>query len=93
MTSKAKLVYVNKSKVRPPEGTPEFDAWIEARSKARAKFYFDESRDVPDLAENTQFLCGSWDFLSQTDDEIDAENEAMEKAEELRKRENLKVIK
>lgn len=93
MTSKAKLVYVNKSNVRPPEGTAEFDAWIDARSKARAEFYFDENRELPELDEDTNFLCGSWDFLYQSDEEIDAENEAMEKGDEERRRRKFKVIK
>jgi hypothetical protein len=38
-------------------------------------------------------LCGSWDFLYQSDEEIDAENEAMEKADEERRRGKFKVVK
>lgn len=93
MTSKIKLAHHNKVNERPPEGTPEFEAWIKKRSEERAAFYFDETREVPELDPDTRFLCGSWDVLKQTDEEREAEDESMEKADEERRLSKFKVLK
>ncbi|WDE04791.1 hypothetical protein SG34_026340 [Thalassomonas viridans] len=93
MASKIKLTHHNKAKERPPEGTPEFEAWLKKRSQERAAFYFDETREVPELDPDTRFLCGSWDFLNQTDEDRESEDESMEKADEERKRSKLKLLK
>ena len=93
MDKKPSLVFDNKKKARPPEDTPEFYEWIRERAKADVEFYFDETREVPEFDEDTHFLVGSWDFLYQSDEEIDAENEAMERADEERRRAKFKVIK
>lgn len=93
MVKKLKLAYDNKKKERPPEGTPEFRAWLGERAKEAADFYFDENRETPELDEETSFSSGSWEFLYQSDEEIDAENESMEKADEERRREHLKIVK
>lgn len=93
MTNKVKLVYNNRKNVRPPEGSPELADWLDERAKQFSNFIFDESRELPELDENTNFLCGSWGFLYQSDVEIDAENKVMEKAEEKSKLSKLKVVK
>ena len=93
MRKKPKLVVENKQSDRPEPGTPEFELWLDKRAKAAADFYFDENREVPELDADTRFLVGSWDFLYQSDEEIDAENEAMERADEERRRAKFKVIK
>lgn len=93
MASKIKLLRHNKVKERPEEGTPEFDAWIRDYAKRTADFYLDETREVPELDPDTRFLCGSWDFLTQTDKKREAEDNAMEKAEDQRRRSKLKILK
>ncbi|WP_077338583.1 hypothetical protein [Pseudocolwellia agarivorans] len=93
MTKKLKLAYDNKKKERPPEGSPELSIWLDERAKEFADFLFDENREVPELDPDTHILCGSWDFLYQSEEELDAENESMEKADEERRRAHLKVVK
>ena len=93
MDKKPSLVFDNKKKELPEIGTPDFDAWIKDYAKQTADFYFDENREVPEFDEDTRFLVGSWDFLYQSGEEIDAENEAMERADEERRRAKFKIIK
>lgn len=93
MVKKVKLIHENQQEDRPEIGTPEFDVWIKEYAKKTADFYFDENRVTPELDEETSFSSGSWDFLYQSDEELDAENKSIEKADEERRRKNLKIVK
>lgn len=59
----------NSKNLRPPPGTPEFDAWLKKRATKRHKTMFEEGFQPVDF-ENGGVLVGDISDLNKTDAEL-----------------------
>lgn len=99
-TKKPTLAHHNKSKDKPPFGTPEHSEWIKECARKRFEEVFSDEyqaeleelyQDDPDMFKG--MLCGDPNFLSLPLEEQEAIDIASEKQFLEEQRKHLKVIK